>query len=95
MSKGWTDERRKRQAERIRAQKPWEKSTGPRSEAGKARSSLNAYKHGYCAGNGELMLEVRKLSRECIKLGLRWNELRERLSKQWAYVAVKKRGETN
>lgn len=43
MAKGWTLERRRRQAERIRTWKPWERSTGPRTLAGKARISLNAY----------------------------------------------------
>jgi hypothetical protein len=38
----WTEERRRRQAEAIRKWKPWEKSTGPRTEAGKARSRMNA-----------------------------------------------------
>lgn len=46
MSKGWTEERRKAQAERCRANKPWKNSTGPKSEDGKARSSMNAYKNG-------------------------------------------------
>jgi len=40
--KGWTAERRAAQAARMRARKPWERSTGPRTEAGKARSSRNA-----------------------------------------------------
>ena len=39
---GWTPERRARHAEKIRAWKPWEKSTGPRTAAGKAVSSRNA-----------------------------------------------------
>lgn len=39
----WTAERRSRQAEMIRLTKPWEKSTGPRTEAGKAKVSRNAY----------------------------------------------------
>ena len=46
MGKGWSEDRRRAQAERCRAQKPWAHSTGPKSEAGKARSSLNAFKHG-------------------------------------------------
>jgi hypothetical protein len=41
---GWTEERRARQAEAIRRWKPWEKSTGPASDAGKSRVSRNAYK---------------------------------------------------
>ena len=40
--KGWTAERRAVQAARMRARKPWERSTGPRTEAGKARSRGNA-----------------------------------------------------
>ena len=46
MTKQWTEERRKAQAERYRNNRPWKHSTGPKSEEGKARSSLNAFKHG-------------------------------------------------
>lgn len=45
-AKGWTAERRQLQAARIRMQKPWLHSTGPRTVKGKARSSRNAFKHG-------------------------------------------------
>lgn len=43
---GWTLERKQRQAELIRSWKPWERSTGPRTEAGKSAVSQNALKHG-------------------------------------------------
>ncbi len=46
MPRTWTPEQRAAAAERIRASKPWEKSTGPRTTAGKKRSSRNAVKHG-------------------------------------------------
>jgi len=42
----WTEERRKAQAERCRRNKPWKNATGPKTKAGKARASMNAYKHG-------------------------------------------------
>lgn len=42
----WTTERRLRQSELIRTVRPWEKSTGPRSTEGKARSSRNAFEGG-------------------------------------------------
>ena len=42
----WTDEARARQAALIRIHRPWEKSTGPRTEAGKLKSCQNAYVHG-------------------------------------------------
>lgn len=45
-SSSWTPERRAAQAERARSQKPWTKSTGPRTKAGKKRVSKNAIKHG-------------------------------------------------
>ena len=41
-----TPEHRAKQAERIRDTKPWQKSTGPISLDGKARSSRNSKKHG-------------------------------------------------
>lgn len=46
MGRIWTDDDRLKQAERIRNQKPWTKSTGPRTIAGKRASSSNSYKHG-------------------------------------------------
>ena len=47
MSKGWTEERRKKQAERLKQTRPWEKSTGPRTAKGRKISSMNAMKHGH------------------------------------------------
>ena len=46
MENGWTPRRRARQAKLIRQWRPWEKATGPRSAAGKARCARNAWKGG-------------------------------------------------
>lgn len=40
----WTPEARARQAERIREWKPWEQSTGPKTDEGKRISRMNALK---------------------------------------------------
>ena len=42
MSKEWSEDSRKRQGEAIKEHKPWEQSTGPKSDEGKGRSSRNA-----------------------------------------------------
>ena len=44
MANGWISERRARQAELIRSWKPWSRSTGPKTEPGKARVARNAYR---------------------------------------------------
>lgn len=44
--KGWSPERRAAQAERMKAQKAWKHSTGPKTTEGKAASAANAHKHG-------------------------------------------------
>tara|TARA_Y100000031_G_scaffold149416_1_gene187208 strand:+ start:458 stop:889 length:432 start_codon:yes stop_codon:yes gene_type:complete len=44
--RAWSERRRKEQAERCRANKPWLNATGPRTEAGKKAVSMNALKHG-------------------------------------------------
>ena len=57
MANGWTPERRQRQAEAIRRWRPWERSTGPTSAAGKAKVARNADK-------GSVRQQLRTLSRE-------------------------------
>jgi hypothetical protein len=44
MANGWTPERRARQAKLIQQWRPWEMSTGPKTQAGKERISQNAFK---------------------------------------------------
>lgn len=64
----WTPERRARQAELIHTWRPWQASTGPRSDAGKARTSRNACKPNsprrqLMAMKGELAAVLRTLIR--------------------------------
>ena len=44
MPRKWTDEQRAAQAERCRANRPWEHSTGPRTTEGKRKVSQNGCK---------------------------------------------------
>lgn len=60
MANGWTQERRARQAKLIQKWRPWEKSTGPRTQAGKAAVSQNAYK----GGTWRLLRELSRALRE-------------------------------
>ncbi len=43
-SHGWTPERKAKQAELIHQWAPWEKSTGPRTDAGKEIVGQNAHR---------------------------------------------------
>ena len=45
-ARNWTAEQRQRQAEAIRRWSPWEQSTGPRTDEGKAAASRNGWKGG-------------------------------------------------
>jgi hypothetical protein len=56
----WTEESRKAQSERIRAQQPWRSATGPKSEEGKEASAQNALKHGL---RSEMAAELRRVLR--------------------------------
>jgi hypothetical protein len=64
MANGWTPERRARQAALIRSWKPWEQSTGPRTNEGKARTSRNGFKGGHWHELRELNKAMNELLRE-------------------------------
>ena len=63
MATPWTPERRARQAALIRTWRPWERSTGPKSPAGKAVSAGNAFKGGHGAKLRALKAEINALLR--------------------------------
>ncbi len=55
-----TPEHRALRAELIRRWKPWEKSTGPKSAEGKARSAMRGFK----GGSREILRELARMLRE-------------------------------
>ncbi|GHA70712.1 hypothetical protein GCM10009007_09410 [Formosimonas limnophila] len=61
---GWTVARRKRQSQAIHRWKPWQQSTGAKTEEGKATVSRNAYKGGVWIKLKALRRETRALLRE-------------------------------
>jgi hypothetical protein len=54
----WTPEQRAEQAAIIRQRRPWEKSTGPRTVAGKMKASMNATKHGTRSRGAQALREA-------------------------------------
>ena len=64
MGNGWTPERRARQAELIRSWRPWETSTGPRTDEGKSRAARNGFKGGRWAEMREMTMAVNALLRK-------------------------------
>ena len=56
--RAWTFEQRSQQAERMRARKVWQHSTGPTTPEGKRVSRMNGWRHGMCCA------EVRNLSHQ-------------------------------
>ncbi|MCB9982561.1 MAG: hypothetical protein H6861_02640 [Rhodospirillales bacterium] len=60
-TKGWSEERRRKQAEHCRQTKPWTSTPGPQSEEGKARAAQNALEHGLRSAE---MHELRRLLRK-------------------------------
>lgn len=68
--RGWTEERRKKQAETIRRHKPWEKSTGPKTPEGKARCKMNALRTPFLLEVEKLLQLNRDFLKQCAILGL-------------------------
>jgi hypothetical protein len=72
----WTDQRRARQAELIRTWRPWEKSTGPRTDVGKDRTRMNGYKGGRRA-------MLRECSKSLIQALREQRQGQQRISLEW------------
>lgn len=66
MANGWTEERRQRQVKLIREKRPWDKSSGPKTAEGKAKSSRNAYKGGTRPLLRQLARVLRKLDNNIV-----------------------------
>ena len=60
----WTEEQRRIAAEAIQRWKPWRSSTGPKTDAGKARSARNAWKGGARKELRQLNAMVREFLKE-------------------------------
>ncbi len=62
----WTIEERQKQAERIRSQKPWLKSTGPRTVRGRLASSRNATRHGGYSAEFKMICQYLRMQKHYI-----------------------------
>lgn len=60
----WTPEQRQRQREAIQRWKPWAQSTGPKTPAGKAQASRNAFTGGHMVRLRQLAKELNAAMRE-------------------------------
>ncbi|NCT40328.1 MAG: hypothetical protein GW778_01525 [Alphaproteobacteria bacterium] len=67
-TKGWSDERRAKQAETIRKTQPWKTTSGPKTESGKAATSQNALKSGLHTAEIKALKSVLRLQKTYLKL---------------------------
>ncbi|MCB1783936.1 MAG: hypothetical protein KDI13_08055 [Alphaproteobacteria bacterium] len=66
-TKGWSEERRRKQSENIRKTKPWTKTTGPRTPEGKEAVSQNALKHGLHSADIQELRRLLRHQKACVK----------------------------
>lgn len=79
MARKWTEEEKQKQAEAIKRWKPWEKSTGPRTENGKEESRMNAFKHGGYTFEMKVLRHALKLHRDFLSGSHEWFNAQRRI----------------
>lgn len=94
MAGQWTEERRKAAADRCRANKPWEQSTGPKTTEGKIRSSLNALKtadHSHTFKHAREALRLQRLFLKEFELfnRINTNQPKEDIIKEIELIRIK------
>ncbi len=73
-TKGWSAERRAKQAENIQKTKPWTKITGSKSAAGKEISAQNALKSGMHTAPMRRLSKLLKAQADFVKTVKRKND---------------------
>lgn len=63
----WNARRRAVQSMRCRYRRPWLHATGPRSDAGRARSSMNAYRHGMRSHGYRMICDLLRRQRDFVR----------------------------
>lgn len=63
----WTAEKRAQQSHKIKHLQPWKKACGPKTAAGKARASQNAYKHGLRSADYVAICQLLKVQRDYVR----------------------------
>jgi len=66
-NKGWTPERREAQRQRCLENPPSNYATGPKTASGKARASMNAFKHGGDALYKKIAMDMLRHNQEFLK----------------------------
>ena len=77
----WTEEQRKRQAEKIHEWQPWTNSTGPRSQNGKVICSRNAFKNSLSQRVKEPHKGVVQLKRNWVQIKLQYPDIEKCIKK--------------
>ena len=65
-TKGWSKQKRAKQADNCRKNRPWKHSTGPKTDKGKEIAKDNSFKHELRSLEGKQLSELLRSQKEFI-----------------------------
>jgi release factor glutamine methyltransferase len=77
--KQWTPEKKSKQARIIQKYRPWERTTGPKTIEGKAKSAQNALKHGFRSRDYAELCRLLRLQDEYVR------QVRQKIKREAAW----------